>query len=204
MFCCNVYTRIQYRVLVFIPHQKNINMDKILKRKSIEEDNIKQKRIKCRESDKDNSKKRKHKKKKSSSSSSTSSSSSDSSSTDSEEERRRIEKKKLKKKLKKEKKKAKKGNRKCSDKTEDVNTDIPLNLMDKCTNRAPITKEEWEKQQSVVRRVYDETTGRHRLIKGDGEVIEEIVSRDRHKAINQQATKGDGEFFQNQLAKLKK
>lgn len=38
-----------------------------------------------------------------------------------------------------------------------------------------------------------------RLIKGDGEVIEEIVSRDRHKAINQEATRGDGTFFQNQM-----
>lgn len=38
-----------------------------------------------------------------------------------------------------------------------------------------------------------------RLIKGDGEVLEEIVSRDRHKEINRQATRGDGEFFQAQL-----
>lgn len=38
-----------------------------------------------------------------------------------------------------------------------------------------------------------------RLIKGDGEVIEEIVSRDRHKAINKQATSGDGNFFHKTL-----
>lgn len=38
-----------------------------------------------------------------------------------------------------------------------------------------------------------------RLIKGDGEVLEEIVSRDRHKEINRQATKGDGEYFQTRL-----
>lgn len=35
-----------------------------------------------------------------------------------------------------------------------------------------------------------------RLIKGDGEVLEHIVSRERHKEINKQATKGDGEYFQ--------
>ncbi|CAB0018448.1 unnamed protein product, partial [Nesidiocoris tenuis] len=64
---------------------------------------------------------------------------------------------------------------------------------------APMTKEEWEKRQSVVRRVYDEATGRHRLIKGDGEVLEEIVSRDRHLEINRQATLGDGLYFQSKL-----
>ena len=31
--------------------------------------------------------------------------------------------------------------------------------------------------QSVVRREFDEDTGRVRLIKGDGEVLEECVSR---------------------------
>jgi hypothetical protein len=39
-----------------------------------------------------------------------------------------------------------------------------------------------------------------RLIKGDGEVIEEIVSRDRHMAINRQATRGDGDYFQTKMA----
>lgn len=63
---------------------------------------------------------------------------------------------------------------------------------------APMTKEEWDKRQSVVRKVYDETTGRHRLIKGDGEVLEEIVSYTRHKDINKQATVGDGDYFRQQ------
>ncbi|ELU10856.1 hypothetical protein CAPTEDRAFT_101154, partial [Capitella teleta] len=58
--------------------------------------------------------------------------------------------------------------------------------------KAPMTREEWEKQQSVIRRVYDPDTGRTRLIRGDGEVIEEIVSRDRQKEINKQATSADG------------
>lgn len=42
-----------------------------------------------------------------------------------------------------------------------------------------------------------------RLIKGSGEVLEEIVSGERHVAINKQATKGDGEYFQEKL-KLQK
>ncbi|XP_032236509.2 ADP-ribosylation factor-like protein 6-interacting protein 4 [Nematostella vectensis] len=63
----------------------------------------------------------------------------------------------------------------------------------------PMTKEEYEKQQNVIRRVYDEETGRHRLIKGDGEILEEIVSYDRHKAINKKATQGDGTFFASKL-----
>lgn len=73
---------------------------------------------------------------------------------------------------------------------------------------APITKQEYEKQQSHVRRVFDPDTGRHRyialphfiarlflpkvnifgvfsrLVKGDGEIIEEVVSYQRHKEIN--------------------
>ncbi|XP_062930102.1 ADP-ribosylation factor-like protein 6-interacting protein 4 [Mobula hypostoma] len=60
----------------------------------------------------------------------------------------------------------------------------------------PMTKEEWEARQSVVRHVVDPETGRKRLIKGDGEVLEEIVSFERHKEINKQATRGDGFTFQ--------
>lgn len=45
----------------------------------------------------------------------------------------------------------------------------------------------------------------NRLIKGDGEVLEEIVSRDRHREINRQATQGDCAFFQSTMAaKLRK
>merc|ERR1711915_75773 len=65
---------------------------------------------------------------------------------------------------------------------------------------APMSKEEWEKQQSVVRRVFDEDTGRMRLVKGTGEILEECVSRDRQKVINKQATQADGESFQRDLS----
>lgn len=67
-----------------------------------------------------------------------------------------------------------------------------------------MTKEEWEKQQSVMRHVYDEESGRTRLIKGDGEVMEEIVSRDRHREINKISTQGDGRFFAAKMGLLGK
>ncbi len=63
----------------------------------------------------------------------------------------------------------------------------------------PMTKEEWEKQQNVIRKVYDPDTGRHRLVKGTGEILEEIVSYSRHRDINRQATMGDGTSFQASL-----
>ena len=47
-----------------------------------------------------------------------------------------------------------------------------------------MTKEEYEKKRNVIRRVVDPDTGRSRLIRGEGEVLEEIVSKDKHKEIN--------------------
>nr|XP_028566203.1 ADP-ribosylation factor-like protein 6-interacting protein 4 isoform X2 [Podarcis muralis] len=41
-----------------------------------------------------------------------------------------------------------------------------------------------------------------RLIKGDGEVLEEIVTKERHKEINRQATRGDGLSFQARTGML--
>jgi len=63
----------------------------------------------------------------------------------------------------------------------------------------PMTKEEWEKRQSQVRRVYDPETGRNRLVKGDGEIMEEIVSKDRHHEINKQSTTGDGLWYATKM-----
>jgi hypothetical protein len=64
----------------------------------------------------------------------------------------------------------------------------------------PMTKEAYEQQQSIVRKVFDEDTGRMRLVKGDGEILEEIVSASRQKEINRAATLGDGQSFQSNLA----
>ena len=60
---------------------------------------------------------------------------------------------------------------------------------------APMSREEFEKQQSTIREVYDEQSGRIRLMRGTGEIIERIVSATEHASINRQATKGDGISF---------
>jgi len=70
---------------------------------------------------------------------------------------------------------------------------------EKRSRMAPMTKEEWEKQQSQVRREFDEDTGRMRLVKGSGEILEECVSKERMLQINKQATQADGHSFQRQL-----
>ncbi|KAG9333201.1 hypothetical protein JZ751_012982 [Albula glossodonta] len=67
------------------------------------------------------------------------------------------------------------------------------------STKRPMTKEQWEAQQSIIRRVVDPETGRTRLVRGEGEILEEIVSREKHKEINKQATKGDGSAFQKRL-----
>lgn len=71
---------------------------------------------------------------------------------------------------------------------------IPIHLMVK--HGKPETREEYEKRQSIIRRVVDPESGRTRLIKGDGEILEEIVTRDRHQEINKLATKTDGQVYQ--------
>lgn len=59
----------------------------------------------------------------------------------------------------------------------------------------PMTREEYEAEQSQIREVYDPESGRTRLVRGRGEIIERIVSREMHQSINQQATRGDGASF---------
>jgi len=69
----------------------------------------------------------------------------------------------------------------------------------KMRTMTPMTKEQWEKEQNVVRRVFDEDTGRERLIKGDGEVVEECVSKSKQKKINKAATKADGNAYAKRM-----
>jgi hypothetical protein len=59
----------------------------------------------------------------------------------------------------------------------------------------PMSKEEYDKEQSKVREVYDPLSGRVRLVKGSGEIIERIVSSSTHRQINALATSGDGYAF---------
>ncbi|KTG43882.1 hypothetical protein cypCar_00012189 [Cyprinus carpio] len=158
-----------------------------------------------------------------SSSSSSSSSTSPSREKKSKKKKKRKEVKKLKREKKKEKKEKKrqkklalKAEREAASVSNAVSDETPQTYLKTwqieeakehgpvmtdeqkasfCTKR-PMTKEEYEARQSVIRRVLDPETGRTR---GDGEILEEIVSKERHKEINKKATKGDGDAFQNRL-----
>ncbi|KAH8291985.1 hypothetical protein KR054_002935 [Drosophila jambulina] len=72
---------------------------------------------------------------------------------------------------------------------------IPIALMNS-KSHAPETPEEYQRRQSQIRREVDPVTGRTRLIKGDSEVLEEIVTKERHADINKKATRGDGEYYE--------
>jgi hypothetical protein len=65
----------------------------------------------------------------------------------------------------------------------------------KLQRMVPMSREQYEAQQSQIREVYDPESGRYRLVRGTGEIIERIVSRADHAAINKQATQGDGSSF---------
>lgn len=71
--------------------------------------------------------------------------------------------KKLKKKLEKKEKEVLKNARNQLEVIEDKKTKTEVTDDDRGgRSMAPMTKEEWEKRQSVIKRVFDETTGRHR------------------------------------------
>ncbi|XP_057176761.1 ADP-ribosylation factor-like protein 6-interacting protein 4 [Triplophysa rosa] len=160
-------------------------------------------------------KKKKLKSRSSSTSSSSSSSSSSSKEAKKKKKKRKETKKKLKRKKKKNEKKVKKEQKKLEEKDpiplekpqpylqtwqcEDHGPDMTDEQKARLQTRRPLTKEEYEARQSVIRRVLDPETGRTRLVRGDGEILEEIVSKERHKDINKQATKGDGDAFQKRL-----
>jgi hypothetical protein len=63
----------------------------------------------------------------------------------------------------------------------------------------PMSREQYEAQQAVIREVYDEETGRYRLVRGTGEIVERIVSRSDHERINHQATHGDGSSYSRHI-----
>lgn len=171
--------------------------------------NKKIKKSKKRKSKKDKKKRRRHSSSSESSSSSSSTESTSSSSSTSSDEKHKKRKKKHKKNHKRkrvkieEKPKDKEvGEPSQSQVVDEAGDDfgIPINLMDH-KRGAPETKEQYDKRQNVIRRVVDEETGRCRLIKGDGEILEEMVSRDRHMQINKNATKTDAQNFEKKSMK---
>lgn len=166
---------------------------------------------KCRDKDKSHSKKKKKKHHKRSYTSS--SNSSDTLDDASGYELTKVRKKRKHKNKKRKRKHSdtyerKTKKRKPNEELSNTDQNIPLELSkvsESAPKRllAPVTKEEYEKQQSVIQRVYDEDTKRHRLVRGSGEIVEEIVSKERHKQINQEATRGDGMNFQVTLQQFK-
>lgn len=144
--------------------------------------------------------KKKVKKRRSSSSSSSGSSSSSSSSSSSDDKHKRKKHKKHHKKDRKDERLptpyAGTSVQATAPPPADEDFSIPIHLMDN-KHKAPETREEYEKRQSIIRKVVDPETGRTRLIKGDGEILEEIVTRDRHLEINRLATQTDGQVYQN-------
>ena len=50
--------------------------------------------------------------------------------------------------------------------------------------------------------MWDPDSGRERLVRGSGEIIEEIVSAGRQREINAAATRADGATFQRTLGGL--
>ena len=55
-----------------------------------------------------------------------------------------------------------------------------------------MTQSRYLELQSQIREVTDPQTGRKRWVRGTGEVVERIVSRGEHAALNRSATLGDG------------
>ena len=72
-------------------------------------------------------------------------------------------------------------------------------VSERAKSMVPMSREQYEAQQAMVREVYDEETGRMRLVRGTGEIMERIVSRSDHERINQQATRGDGSSYARRI-----
>jgi len=64
-----------------------------------------------------------------------------------------------------------------------------------------MTQQQYLELQSKVREVVDPQTGRTRLVRGTGEIIERIVSRDQHSRLNKSATLGDGSGYAQDIMK---
>ena len=68
-----------------------------------------------------------------------------------------------------------------------------------------MTQQQYLALQSQVREVVDPQTGRTRLVRGTGEIIERLVSRDEHSRLNKSATLGDGSgYAQDIMAAVKR
>jgi len=62
-----------------------------------------------------------------------------------------------------------------------------------------MSRAQWEAESSKVRQVFDPATGRVRLVRGAGEIIEQIVSKAEQKRLRQLATTWDGQLGSGSL-----
>ena len=61
--------------------------------------------------------------------------------------------------------------------------------------KGPMTQQKYLELQSQIREVIDPHTGRTRWMRGTGEIVERLVSREEHAHLNRRATAGDGRGF---------
>ncbi|KAK4014755.1 ADP-ribosylation factor-like protein 6-interacting protein 4 [Daphnia magna] len=201
----------------------NLLAEKALVSKSGRESKPKNKKVKkSKKSSKDktqkksNSKKKKRKRQASSSSNSSDSSAISSSSSESSEDEKAKKRKKKSKKNKAKKQKAKLEASQLKviiEKTPVIiatqvvkimipEADVGPHIDLKSSKiRAPMTKEEYEKQQSTLKWITDPETGTKRLIRGSGEIVEEMISKERPQMMKPTPSTlfaADGNFFQPQ------
>jgi len=77
------------------------------------------------------------------------------------------------------------------DKDSLTTTTHPISTIEKSKQMIPMTQEQYKAQQAIIREVYDPESGRMRLVRGTGEIIERIVRKEDHLRINQIATRTD-------------
>ncbi|KAI8981675.1 nuclear RNA-splicing-associated protein-domain-containing protein [Mycotypha africana] len=65
----------------------------------------------------------------------------------------------------------------------------------------PMTKEDYEKQRSIIRTELDPQTGRMRRVRATGEILESIVSKEEHHRINKLSTMNDGLSYSRTIIK---
>lgn len=86
-----------------------------------------------------------------------------------------------------------------SKESEPIRPPSPPRVSERAQRMVPMSREQYEVQQAVIHEVYDEETGRYRLVRGTGEIVERIVSRSDHERINHQATHGDGSSYSRHI-----
>ena len=87
--------------------------------------------------------------------------------------------------------------------TNNNNDNLPFTADKKVAKpKGPMTQQQYLELQSQIREVFDPQTGRTRLVRGTGEIIERIVTKKEHSMINQSATFGDGWGFARTVSKI--